>query len=119
MWQKIGEFLRPREITVVILLILLAIAPVFYVYSEPERTNYSPGEDQNRIIKSKIHPSIINEYFFHTNGNIDVLLGLVERNYFTNMIGIPLLILYYLFASSVSRLVEGNKGKVQKTCLSD
>jgi hypothetical protein len=109
MMRKIGKFLQPRKITVIVFLVLLVIAPVFYVYSEPERTNYLPGEDQNWMIKSKIYPSITNEYFFHTNGKIDVLLGIIERNYVANMMGIPLLILYYSLASGVNWLVHRNK----------
>jgi hypothetical protein len=114
MMQTIGQFLQPRKMTMLVFLLLLVSVSVVYVYREPERTNYLPGEDQNWMIKSKIYPSIINEYFFHTDGNMDVLLGIIERDYGANRLGIPLVILYYILAAGVNGLVCSAMQRVGK-----
>ena len=109
MSHEIGTFLQPQRITVIVFLVLSILVPILYVYGEPERTNYLPGEEQSWIIKSILYPSITIEYFFHTNGDLDVLLGIVVRNYVANKIGILLLILYYLFASGLNMAIRKMK----------
>jgi len=107
--QKVGKFLYPQKTTLAIFLLLLVITPVFYIYAEPERTNYFPGEEQQWTIKTKVYESIFQEYFFHTEGNIDVLLGIIARNYYSNYIGIVLVAFYYILASIVSRSVHRSR----------
>ena len=53
--QKVGKFLYPNKTTLAIFLLLLVITPVFYIYAEPERTNYLPGEEQQWMIKTKVY----------------------------------------------------------------
>ena len=106
MLKKIGEFLYPHKTTIVIFFVLLVITPVLYIYAEPERTNYLPEEEQHWMIKTRVYPNIIKEYFFHTDGDIDTLLGIIERNYYANYIGIPLLAFYYILASGINRFVH-------------
>lgn len=106
MLKEIGKFLRPHKTTIVIFLVLLVIMPVLYIYAEPERANYLPGEEQHWMIKTTVYDSIIQEYFFHTDGNMDILLGIIERNYYANYIGILLLASYYILASGLNRFVH-------------
>jgi hypothetical protein len=104
MLQKMSRFLRPNKMILILFLLLVIFAPVLYVYTEPERTNYLPGEKQAWLTKTKIYPNIFREYVFHTEGDIDILLGIIQRNYFSNEIGIILLALYYLLAAGMYRL---------------
>lgn len=104
--EKILVFLKPEKITGLIFILLLFFMPVLYSYTEPERTNYVPGEKQIWIRKSRVYTSVVDEYFFHTDGAIDVLFGIIERNYFSNDIGILLLVLYYIFASGISKFIH-------------
>ena len=90
------QFLRPGWITIGAFLALVAFMPVWFVFSEPERTNYLPGEEQVWIRKSKPYPSTFQEFVLHTDGEFDVLLGIVGRNYLSNEIGLGLLLGYYL-----------------------
>ena len=106
MLKEVGKFLYPHKTTLAIFLLLLVITPVFYIYAEPERTNYLPGEEQQWTINAKVYESIFQEYFFHTDGNIDVLLGIIARNYYSNYMGIVLVAFYYMLASVISRLVH-------------
>lgn len=94
--QKGLLFLRPGWITMVVFLALVVFMPVWVVYSEPERTNYLPGEEQVWIMKSKLYPGSFREYVFHTDGEFDVFLGILGRNYLSNQIGVVLLLVYYL-----------------------
>lgn len=80
--------------------------PIFYIYSEPERTNYSVGEEQRWIIKTQYYSSPLDEYLFHTDGNFGIFIGILERDYFDNYIGIPLLVFYYFIACSVNHFVR-------------
>ncbi len=80
--------------------------PVLYIYSEPERTNYRLGEEQNWLIKTNYYGSPLNEYLFHTEGNFDVFMGIIERDYFNNYIGIVLLIFYYIIACGASSFIR-------------
>ena len=115
MRKKIGKFLVSRTMIVVLFLVLLLASPVFYVYSEPLRTNYLPGEKQDWIVKTKWYPGVVKEYLFHTEGEIDVFFGILARNYVSNQIGILLLGLYYLLASVIHRLFQNIKPKVDST----
>ncbi|MBN8657387.1 MAG: hypothetical protein J0M11_16775 [Anaerolineae bacterium] len=102
MIHKLGIFLRPHKITIFIFLALILIMPVFYIYSEPERTNYLFGEKQHRIIKTVYVGSLLDEYLFHTEGSIDIFVGILARDYFDNYIGFLLLAFYYIIACGLN-----------------
>ena len=106
MLKKLGAFFRPNGIIIFISLLFAFLMPVLYIYSEPDRTNYLPGEKQYSTVKSTQYVSIFKEYFFHTEGDIDVLYGIIERDYYANYIGIPLLFFYYLIASGINNLIQ-------------
>jgi len=106
MFQKINEFFHPNRITITILLVFLFAMPVLYVYSEPERTNYSPGEKQHRVIKTMVNESVLSEYLMHTDGNIDVLLGIIERDYVSNHVGTLLVVINYIIACGIKRVLH-------------
>jgi hypothetical protein len=105
MLHKLGTFLRPSKISFLVFLALMLLMPVFYIYSEPERANYSFGEEQHRITKTIYYSSPLDEYLFHTDGNVDVFLGIIVRDYFDNRVGIPLLTFYYFIACSVNHFL--------------
>ncbi|MDP1624749.1 MAG: hypothetical protein Q8L64_03160 [bacterium] len=106
MLQKLGVFLRPHRITIFIFLVLILIMPVFYIYSEPERTNYRLGEKQHWLIKTHYFESPLSEYLFHTEGNFDIFIGTLARDYFDNYIGVILLAFYYIFACGMNSLIR-------------
>jgi hypothetical protein len=106
MLQKLGVFLRPHRITIFVFLAPFLLMPVFYIYSEPERTNYRLGEKQDWIIKTEYYRSPFNEYFFHTDGNLDIFMGIAERDYFNNYIGIVLLAFYYVIACGANSFIR-------------
>lgn len=101
MLSKLGEFLRPRIPIVTFFLILVFTIQVPFVYFEPTRAWYPPDIDPQWEMKPALYPSIVREYLFHTDGDIDVLFGIIGRDYFTNAIGIPLLTIYYFAASGI------------------
>jgi hypothetical protein len=106
MLKKLSAFFRPNGVTIFIFLALVLLMPVLYIYSEPERTNYLPEEEQHWIIKVKQYPGILDEYFLHTDGNFDTLLGIIERDYYSNYIGVLLLFFYYFVASCINNLIH-------------
>jgi hypothetical protein len=103
-FRKLSNFLRPRGPVIVIFLVFILSMPVFHIYSEPERTNYRPGEAQHWLMKTNYYESSLGEYLFHTDGDFDVLIGMLERNYFSNYIGVPVLLFYYLIACSLGSM---------------
>ena len=72
--QKGLRFLRPGWITMVVFLALVVFMPVWYVYSEPERTNYLLGEEFlfRGILLPKMK-GVFGKYYWFFNG---VLFGL-------------------------------------------
>ena len=106
MLKKLGLFFRPRGVSIFIFLLLAFLMPVLYIYSEPDRTNYLPGEKQHWTMKSTQYVSIYKEYFFHTDGDIEELFVITTRDYVSNYIGVPLLFLYYFIASSINNLIR-------------
>ncbi len=106
MLQKLGAFLRPHRTTIFVFLTLILIMPVFYIYSEPERTNYLLGEKQHWLIKTNYFGSPLGEYLFHTEGSFDIFIGILVRDYFDNYIGIMLLALYYIFACGMNSFIR-------------
>jgi hypothetical protein len=105
------RFLHPGWITMVVFLALAVSMPVWYVYSEPERTNYLIGEEQVWITKSKHYPSTLQEYLFHTDGDFDILLGIVGRNYLYNQIGLGLLLVYYIVGAGANLAAGKIRGR--------
>lgn len=63
------HFLQPAKLTLVLFLLAAISIPVYYVYSEPERTNYHPGEKQIWTVKTRIYESVFEEFVFHTEGS--------------------------------------------------
>jgi len=105
MRKKISRFFRPHPVTIIIFLALALLLPVVFIYAEPERTNYLPGDQQHWDIKTKLYDGLLNEVFFHTEGNFDDLSAILYRDYVQNYIGIPLLVIYYLIASGIKYIV--------------
>ena len=101
-----GIFLRPQVLTLLLFLALLLLMPVLYITSEPERTNYLPGERQTRLMKTRIYESPLEEYLFHTEGKVDIFLGILQRDFVDNYIGIPTLIVFYLLAATLNLLLK-------------
>ncbi|NOT03557.1 MAG: hypothetical protein HOP27_03045 [Anaerolineales bacterium] len=106
MLHKPGVFLRPHKTTIFVFLVFILIMPVFYIYSEPERINYLFGEKQHWLIKTEYFGSPLGEYLFHTEGNIDIFIGILARDYFDNYIGIMMLVFYYIIACGISSFIR-------------
>ncbi len=106
MIKRMGNFLRPQVLTLLIFLALLLLMPVLYITSEPARTNYLPGERQSWLLKTRIYESPLEEYLFHTEGKADIFLGILQRDFIDNYIGIPTLILFYLLAAALNLLFK-------------
>jgi hypothetical protein len=104
MRKKTAAFFRPNAVTIIIFLALALIMPVVYVYAEPERTNYLPDEQQHWDIKAKQYNGLLDELFFHTEGSLDDLAGILHRDYVSNYIGVPVLVIYYLVASGIKTI---------------
>lgn len=103
--KRIMDFFRPSPVTIIIFLVLALLVPVGYVYAEPERTNYLPGEHQLWDIKAKLYNGLLDEVFNHTEGSLDDLLGILHRDYLSNYIGVPLLVIYYSIASTIKKII--------------
>jgi hypothetical protein len=97
--MRLLDFLSPTKFIILVLLLLVLFVPVFFVYIEPERTNYLPGEKPDYIVKTRLYPGTFQEYAFHTDGHIDLFWGVLGRNYVDNLIGPVLILVYYLFSS--------------------
>jgi hypothetical protein len=91
MSQKLGAFLRPHRLTIFVFAVLILLTPVLYITSEPERTNYRPGEEQHWLIKTTYYGSPLGEYLFHTNGYFDAFIEIIATDYLSNYIGILLI----------------------------
>ena len=104
MLKRIATFFRPNAITILVFLMLALTLPVIYIYAEPERTNYRPNEQQHWDIKAKFYDGILDEFFFHT-GSLDDLAGILQRDYVSNYISVPLLVIYYLIASGIKTIL--------------
>lgn len=85
-------------------LIFVFLLPIIYIYFEPDRTNYLPGEAQQWQMKIKYYEGPFVEYLLRTDGGFDVFIGIVLRDYANNSIGILLLFLYCGLASGVNRV---------------
>ena len=97
--MKVLDFLSPTKLSILVLVLLILLVPVFYVYYEPERTNYLPGEKQTYLVKTRFYPGSLQEYVFHKEGSLDLLWGILSRNYIHNLNGPVLVLVYYFLAS--------------------
>jgi hypothetical protein len=114
MLKRTAAFFRPHVVTLILFLALALLLPVVYVYAEPERTNYLPGEQQHWDLKVKIYNGLLDEVFLHTDGAVDDLLGILHRDYLANYIGLPLLFVYY-FITSALKYILYNKVFIKST----
>lgn len=105
--KKLINFLTPTKIILLAFTALILFVPVLYIYYQPERTNYLPGEKQIFLVKAKMYPGTIQEYAFQTEGDIDLFFGILERNYIHNLIGPGLILGYYSLSSGLNLIYQG------------
>ena len=93
-------FLRPNLITVIVFFALLFCMPVFYLTAEPLTTL---ADNSEYIYKHKWYPSLFRELYYGYSSTPDLFLSVFIRNYLVhNLVGVPLMLAYYLVAAVAS-----------------
>jgi hypothetical protein len=90
-----ARFLGPANITTLSFILVVLLMPVIYIRTEPEHTNYLPGEKSSSTTNTEVLQSTFDEFINYTDGNPDSLLGIIIRNFLRNLAGIPLLAINY------------------------
>lgn len=97
--------IKPTWTKILIFLLFVFFMPVFHLRTEP----LTQICNTPRQWKYQTYESLAVDVFGGYTENLDVFMGVVSRNYFVNnIIGIPLLILYYgiacLFCAWLTRI---------------
>jgi hypothetical protein len=99
--NQLLDLARPNWRTLLLFVLITLLMPVPFLMREPT----SQMSNDHWVWKYKVYESLFTTFVGGHASGFDVFLGMVESFFFTNLIGLPLLLIYYLVSHSVVRLI--------------